>query len=341
VPSRRPSRLVAAAVLGVMVCMAGAGLAFALLTQRERRAHDTGLIKKPKRSPVAVAEPEPVAGPVAPDKLEALGYLAPETGLVIGVHVADLLAVPEGRQLLESPFQVGKGEIKLNVFVGSMGLRLVDLDHLVIGMKLDDPLIPRSHLIAHTREPIDPEQLRARLNGQRLAGTGKRVIYRYAPAGRQVPLAMFCPDNRTVVVSFLAPHLELIPLKPDPDLGQLPEDLRGLLRERKEPGSQLWAVARAEDWSRTSLRRLLERMKKEDAARLAGVRTFGVWVQLDRAVTVKAAFRCKDDAAARGLDEFFHTPPRNSPSLKTALDGPWLNVQLRTDRATAQQALGL
>src|SRR5581483_2074831 len=47
--ARRANRFVAAIVLGVMFLMATVGLTFALWTQKDRRAHDIDLGKKPRR----------------------------------------------------------------------------------------------------------------------------------------------------------------------------------------------------------------------------------------------------------------------------------------------------
>src|SRR5262245_14328709 len=57
VPAELPSsrnragvnRRVAAVVLGVMACLALAGLGFALVTQQQRRANDRGIIRKSRR----------------------------------------------------------------------------------------------------------------------------------------------------------------------------------------------------------------------------------------------------------------------------------------------------
>jgi hypothetical protein len=337
---RRSNRVVAAMVLGVMACMAAGGLALALWTQQERRAHDAGLPGKHRRAPQPAPEGEPPTEGVAPDKLEALGYLAPGTDLVLGVHVADLLATPLGRKTLESRFALGKAEFKLDTFAAWTGLRPEDIDHLVLGLKLDESLPPRLHLVVRTKERIDPEDLRARLKGQKLAGTGSRVVFRYSPPNRALPLAMFCPDDRTAVVAILAPHLDSVPQTPAPDLGQLPDEVRTVLRERRELGAHLWVVAHAANWNKTPARALLDRMKKQERDRLAQVRTQGLWVQLDPAVTLKGCFRCQDEAGARALDEYFHAPGQAAnPTLKTVLDGPWLNVQLRTDLAGLQKIL--
>jgi hypothetical protein len=340
-PPRRSNARVLAVVLGVMGCMAAVGLGFALVTQPERRANDKGIAKKARKAPQPEAEP-PFQAPTAPDKLEALGYLPPTVGVVVGAHVADLLSVPAGRQLLQEPIQVGKLDMKVAEWVGWMGLRLEDIDHLVAGLKIDSGFLGlRIYVVARTLESIDPEQLRARLDGQRTAVPGKKGVFTYiASRGKfPLPLTVYCPDNHTAVVALGDVQMEKVPATPVADLAQLREEIRMVLRERREAGSQFWVAGHIENWNKTTLRGFLEKMAKEDRERLMQVRTLGVWVQLDSGVTLKASFHCQDAARARALDELLHAPERARLNLKTAVDGPWVSVQLRTDLAAIQHTL--
>ncbi len=338
-PQRRSNVRVAAVVLAIMGCMAAVGLGFALVTQNERRAHDAGIPKKTRRAPQPQPE-EPLPPLAAPDQLEALGFLPADTGVILGAHVGELLATPEGRRLLQEPIQLGRTEITVAEWAKVLGLPLEDFDHLVAGIKMENLFPPQFYLVGRTREPFDPEKLRIRLDGQRVAGPNKKGIFRYSRPGQLVPFAMFCPDNRTAVVALLDSQLEAVPTTPVPDLGKLRPELRTVLRERRELGSLLWIAGHVEDWNKTALRKVLEKVPKEDRERLKQVRTFGVWLQLEGGVTVKAAFHCQDEAKARALDDLFRAPQRSKLNLKTAVDGPWASVQLRTDLATIQHTLG-
>jgi uncharacterized protein YbaR (Trm112 family) len=334
---RWSNRTVGATVLGFMVFMAMAGLALALWTVKDRRAHDTGLKARPHRplAPPFEAPAEPPAAAVAPDKLEALGYLPPGTDVVAALHMAELLALPAGQQLLRQPIPIGGGQYQAETLAGWTGLRPEDLDHLVVGMKMDESVPPRVLLVARTRAPFDRDQLRSRLAGERLANASKKGTFLFWSPGRQVQLAMYCPDDRTAVVAPLsADHLQAVPDRPVADLEQLPEKLREVLRQRRELGSPAWLAGHVEDWARSPTKWVLPRLKKEAADRLTSLRTFAVFVQLERGLTVKAALRCKDAAAARALDDYLHGLPwAAKASWKTALDGPWLNVQVQTDLA--------
>jgi hypothetical protein len=341
-PPRRSNARVLAVILGVMGCMAAVGLGFALLTQGERRANDKGIAQKTRRAPQPEAE-APIPALAAPDKLEALGYLPPDVGVLVGVHVADLLAVPAGRQLLQEPIQVGGIKMKVAQWAEWMGLRLEDIDHLVAGVKVEKGVLGlRMHAVARTRELIDPEQLRAHLHGQRPSVAGKKGVFTYVASwgGVPFPLAVYCPDNCTVVIALGDVQRESVPAKPVADLAQFREEIRTVLRERREPGSQFWVAGYVENWQKTPLHPMLQKMPKEDRQRLTQVRSFGMWVQLDDGAALKASFHCQDAARARALDELFHAPERAKLNLKTAVDGPWVSVQLRTDLAAIQHALG-
>jgi hypothetical protein len=338
-PPRRSNARVAALVLAGMGCMAAVGLGFALVSQEERRAHDAGIPKKARRAPQPEPE-EPLPAVAAPDKLEALGFLPADTDVILGVHAAELGATPAGMRLLQEPIQVGRTEINVAGWAKGMGLGLEDVDHLVLGLNAEAVLPPQFYVVWRTREPFDPEKLRSRLNGQRVAGPNKKGVFRFSVPGLPLPFAMSCPDNRTAVVALLDTQLEAVPATPVADLAKLRPELRTVLRERREPGSLLWVAGHVENWNKTALRKVIDKMPKEDRERLTQVRTFGVWVQLEGGVTVKASFHCQDAAKARALDDRFRAPERAKLNLKTAADGPWVSVQFRTDLAAVQHALG-
>src|SRR5437899_3021283 len=95
-PARWSNRRLATFVLGGMATMAALGLAFALTTTQLRRSHDRVGSADPQRAiPIRT---------VAPAELEGLGYLPPDTDIILGVHVAELLQEPAGRELLPRLF---------------------------------------------------------------------------------------------------------------------------------------------------------------------------------------------------------------------------------------------
>jgi hypothetical protein len=338
---RRSNPWTAAFVLTNMALVAAAGLALALRTQPERRAHDAGLPHG--RRPSRVQPELPLQGvpappeAAAPDRLAALGYLAPDTSVVAGLHVAELLADDTARRLLSDPIKVGSFDLRLDRLEGWTGLRMNEVDHVVVGVKADDPLPPRLNVVVRTRQPYDAAKVRAALKA-RLTGGGKKQLYRFDTPGG-VPLVLWCADERTLVVGLLATHLEDMPLRPRDDLSALVPELRPILRERMRPAGPVWAAGHARDWANTAAAPLLERLGKDDRARVRSVRTFGLWLQPGREVTVNAIFRCADAAAVRALDQYVQTRWGQAANIKTVADDDWLTLQLRIDAAALGKAL--
>jgi hypothetical protein len=338
---RRSNQATAGFVLANMALVAAAGLALALRTQSERRAHDAGLPhgRRPSR---AVPEPPAPAGPapaeaVAPDRLAALGYLAPDTSVVAGLHVAELLADDAGKRLLSDPIKVGASEFRLAALEGWTGLRPEEVDHVVLGVKADDPLPPRLNVVVRTRRPYDAAKVRAALKARPAVG-GTKELYRFDGPG--VPLVLWSADDRTLVLGLLATHLEAVPLRPRDGLEALVPELRPILRERMRPAGPVWAAGSARDWANTAAAPLLERLGPADRARVRSVRTFGLWLQPGREVTVNGVFRCADPDAARALEQYAQTRWGKSTNLKVVVDDDWLTVQLRADAAAVAKALG-
>jgi len=125
--------------------------------------------------------------------------------------------------------------------------------------------------------------------------------------------------------------LESLPTQPVEDLRQLPEEVRSVLKQRREPVAPVWIVGHSRDWSKATAVKLLIGTKKKELARLARVQTFGIWLVPDKSLDVKGVFECKDAASARELDEYFRSLHRDNESIfKTALDDNKLILQYQT-----------
>jgi hypothetical protein len=328
--SRRSIWLVGGAVVAVMLVMAGVGLAFMLMTQDQRRAHDTSRPpRRPGRQP-GVPEPDIVRpAPVSPDKLAALSYLPPGANFLVGARIAELLDNPIGTRLLRDPIKLGTSEYRLETLPGWVGLRLEDIDHLVFAAKVDDAVVPPFYLVLRTASPYDEEQLRQRLKASRAAGVGKKKVYACRIPKIDFPSNVWFADERTLVLAMFADQLEPLPDRPTEDLGQLPDRVREVLQKRREPVAPAWIVGHSRDWTRTTAAKFLGQMKKEDRERWAALRSFGIWLVPERALGVKGVFECKDTAAASGLDHYFRSLRGDDPTFKTALDGSWLTLQFQ------------
>jgi hypothetical protein len=317
-------------ILANMVALALLTLGGALATQSYRRHIDAGLPPRPKRSPL----PEDIvpAGPaaVAPARLAALDYLPPKVDLLAGVHVAELMDDPVGKKLITEPLKFGNTEVRLADFPGKIGLELPDLDHFVVGMRVDEPL--SVVFVVRTKQAYNAHKVREALSARSLPGqTGGRTLYEAKfPAGN-LPALLWCADDRTLLIGLARESLEKanVPSEDRPD--SLVPEVREVLRTRVRPYAQLWVVGHAGDWTKTAASLLLARLPPEWQERLVAVRTFGIWAAVDgKSVTVNAAARCEDDKAAEKLEKWLsERGGKNAP--RCARDGNWLSLQRTTD----------
>jgi hypothetical protein len=330
-PSRWPNRLIAGVVLGLMLLMAGGGLVFMLMTQEQRRSYDTSRPpRRPGRQPgVPEADSVPLVANVAPDKLAALGYLPSGVNFLFAARIPELLATPIGTQVLRDPIQLGEWPFRLDNLPKWLGFQLEEIDHLVFAAEVTDALLPPFYLVFRTVQPYDEVQLRQRLKCTSLASPGKKKLYAFHLPKQDLQLKAWFADERTVVLTVYA---DLVPLPSQPieDLGQLPDELRTVLKQRRELVAPVWLAGHSRDWSKTSAAIVLNRMKKEELRKLAPLRTFGVWIVPENSLEVKGVFACKDDAGARSLEEYFRSLRGPDSNFRAALDGPWLSLQFQT-----------
>jgi hypothetical protein len=327
----RSNRLIAGVVLGVMFLMAGVGLAFMLMTQDVRRAHDTS---RPPRRPGrqrGVPEPDNPLVAVAPDKLAALGYVPSGVNFLAGIRIPELLASPLGVQVLRDPIKLGGSEYRLENLPAWVGLRLEDIDHLVFAAKVDDELIPPFYLVLRTNRRCDGESLRQQLQGASVPSPSKKKIFSFHPQHKEFSMHLWSADEYTLVLALLPGQLESLPSKPVEDLRQLPDEVRSVLQTRREPSAPIWVAGHSRDWSETKAVKFLNRLKKEDLDKLSRLQTFGIWLVPEKSLGVCGVFACEDAAAARGLEAYFRSLGDGDPTFKTALDGPWLTLQFQTE----------
>ena len=345
-PSRWPNRLIASVVVGVMLLMAGGSLAFMLMTQQQRRAYDTS--RPPRRPGKQRGVPEesdlPLVASVAPDKLSALGYLPTGVNFLLAARIPELLANPIGAQVLGDRIKLGESQYRLENLPKGLGFRLEEIDHLVFAARIDSTVPPPFYVVLRTAQPYAGEQLRQRLKGTRVASPSKKMLFSFHFPRPEVPLNAWCADERTVVLALFADQLETLPSHPVEDLQQLPEELRTLLKQRREPAAPVWIAGHSSrDWSKTSAAMFLIRMKKEDLKKLATLRTFGVFLvpvfsasshaqnrNEKEGLVVKGVLACKDESGARGLEEHLRVLLGPDADFKTAQDGSWLALQYHT-----------
>jgi hypothetical protein len=351
-------RSIALLVLGVMVVMAGAGLALALLTQAYRRANDH------PRPPDGGVSRVPV---VAPADVGGLGYLPPDADIVAGLHVAEAVQEPAGRLFLNrfhpASFLRGPGDNPSAADTGALekwtGLSLDDIDHVVLGLTINDRLIPRLVMVVQTRWRYDIEKVRAALKAGRSPEPG-RALYRFELQKPPLEAVLWFAGERTLIVGLSRDDLQDVPDTPRPGMDHLAAPLQAMLRERVGPVAQAWVVGHADDWDKTGVRVLLAGRIEQGRRALEGVGTFGAWAEFGEGVTLNGSFRCRDVRSAEELERYLVLPENErkpvpllggrpeteavarelARTLKAVRQDEWLTVQAKASAATVQQAAG-
>jgi hypothetical protein len=349
-------RATALLVLGVMVVMAAGGLTLALLTKGYRRANDHPTPPDDGTGGVRV---------VAPADLGGLGWLPTDTDVIVGLHVAEVMQDPAGREFLSSfvPADLWYSQAGLpSAFrTGSLeqwtGLSLDDIDHAVLGLNIKDRVIPRVVMVVKTRWRYDAEKVRKALSASRSPEPG-RSLYRFQLQKPPLEAVLWFAAERTLIVGLSREDLQDVPESPRPGIDHLAAPLQMMLEERMG-GGQVWVIGHVEDWDKTSARVLMAQRDSDSRQLLENVRTFGMWLQFGEGLTLNESFRCRDAGSAAKLERFLVPPEgerkpirllRGQPereavarelsrTLKSARESEWVTVQAKASAATVQQAL--
>jgi hypothetical protein len=342
VPYTKPvlrNRVVGGIVVGVMLVMAATGLTYALMTVDVRRAHDKSLPRRSRKPFERFRKTEPeLPEVVAAVHLPALGYLPPETNVVAGVQVEELLSSSAGKEMRQRGFKLGNVELKLDSIEERLGVAVEDIDHLVLGVQMQEgdeaDLTPPTWLVIRTRRPYDANKVRAVLGAKRprdlrLPGGGRRVVSEVKV--QNVRLQMWLADPKTLVLGLFG-KMEDLPARPEDGGESLSPEVRRVLEQRLGAGTPVWLAGSSSDWKKTALPVLLAGWKDVPMLnRLAQVRTFALWLQPDKEAKLMGAFRCADEAVARQIEEKDLAPRvKARPEAFTfSRDKEWLSMQMK------------
>jgi len=294
-PPRSSLRRVAGIVVGIMGIMAILSFTYAWNTVAWRRARDP----KPPRptQPAAIRLPAPI-------ELAALGYLPADTAIIAGAYVVSAEKTPRGQEFLQGQ-RVGSVPLTPADLENWTGLKVSDIDHAVLGIKVEQRLIPALVLVVQARQPIDQEKVRTALKAERTSEVGKKKAWHFnSKVGGKVSLEalLWFAGPQTVVVTLSRVEMEKLPEKPTADAKQLPDALRDALKQWVHPGAQAWLAGHVETWD--SVAPLLALViDKENALTLTSLRTFAFGVRLDNGIAVAGAARGPDDAATQRLEQ--------------------------------------
>jgi hypothetical protein len=350
---QRPRSNAAAAsfFLANMGLVALIALPFALLTTDFRRSHDP-----PRKSDVNPDSASQAGERRSPAELPALGYLPTDSNLVIGVHMAELLGEPAGKELLEqpswAPLRISLGQVEKWT-----GLKQEAIDHIVLGARVEG--LPRLTVVIQTRVPYDPASFRVLLEDSRPMEHHGRLLYplQLRPIGQG---ALWCVADRTLLLTLWLdptdfPRMkESLPLKPRQGAKGLPAALRECLEKRLPRGTLVWTAGTSVPPPVVAAVLPFVRGFKTAPTLLKTVRVFDAALRFDAGaeeIDMVGDVECADVKAAEALQLFLQeqkvpgvgTPKVVGPAGRPDKQGQeaerWVSFQLRARPRALREAL--
>ncbi len=345
---RRPRSNGAAAffILGNMLAVAVLVLPFALATTDFRRARDPSPKGGLKQSPDGTGAADARASAA---ELPALGWLPEDSNLLVGIHVAEVLREPAGKEFLEQP-SWGPLRAALTQVEKWTGLKKEAIDHVALGVRTRQ-LLPRLTIVVQTHDRYDPAAFKLVLDESKPMNHQGRLLYplQIKPVGEG---ALWCVGERTLLLTLWwdgARFEEVrkgLPLAPRPPLQGLSPALRTCLEKRLPQGTPIWVAGESIPPQMLAAILPFTRGVKGLPAPLAKVKAFDIGVRFysdRREVGLLGDLECADREAAVALQKFLEG--RSLPEVGAAKvvgpgdAGPWVSFQLRGDPEKLRRAL--
>lgn len=279
-------------ILGIIIVgMGGIALAYALWTVAFRRGNDSRESTK--------------VDIVAPAELRGLGFVPSGMNILLGVHVAELMESPEGRELV-SRLRLPAGNVGLESLETWLGMPLSEVDHVVFGFQTDAPAFPPALIFLQTRKPIDTGKMIESLKGGGGQTLGNKRYNRVRLPGLGFDWALwFTGDNHRAILHVSMAPLGDIPDQPHPNADHLAPHVKQFLREQKK-GTQVWLHGRVEDWEKTLVPLVVNSLDrpgvpKKELQMVMKLKSLDFTLQLGDGLRVSTRVEGKDADAAKDL----------------------------------------
>lgn len=225
----------------------------------------------------------------------ALGYLPDDTNVIVAVNVEAADEVRKERKAEKEPDIVDRlffGE-NAAVHVERMtGFQRGDVEEIMLGLKVDENLIPKFRLIVRTRSSYDAEALRDKLGAFRSKQEGAKTLDSIRPQGVPLEAVLWCATAKTFVITLTPEDMAKVPDEPAKNVDRLAPQLVDLMRYHSDKGTFFWLIGHAENWEPTTLGLLLKTSKKltnEERKKLFKLQTFAVAMRVDSGTVTSRA----------------------------------------------------
>jgi hypothetical protein len=325
-----------------MTGMAALGLTYALLTTQFRRDNDR------KKTSAGTPDVPLAKGPTAtpPAKLAGLGYLPPNSAVVAGLHLAELLQDDEGKKLWQQ-LRDGPGGTLVKLVEDRTGLKAEEIDHLVLGASTESGRL-RAVLVIRTVRPLHPKALAKALSRARVEHVQGRTVYRFGLGGFTDGL-VWQPDDKTLIVSlaFLGalPDPLAVPQSPRQGTEGLLPVVKECLTQRLHPASVIWAVGSLKDLPGFAELTNLGIVPEKVQTVLGQLKAFTAGLRFQGGVGLEASLQGSSEKAARevftilekarlpGATSYTVAPPPGPTVAETPDQRSWVVLQIRASPA--------
>ncbi|HZU37776.1 MAG TPA: hypothetical protein VFA18_17785, partial [Gemmataceae bacterium] len=297
---RRANRQTGLLILGAMFILAAVGFAYMLVTHDFRRRND------------------PVSGSAT-----ALGYLPSDTDVAAMIHVQKLRTEPAGKDLLGF-FGLTTRDDGRDRAEQLLGVKLNNIEAVVLSIKTEAVGL-RPIVLVQTERPYDAEKVRAILDTGPPIHDGYRTVYQVRSAQLGLRGVWFAAAN-VLVLGGRVEDLEAVPQSPGS--GPLPEALGQFVVDSDM--APVWLTGHLAQWP-LELAPWLDALGQPAATVVSNIRTFALWLDLKKDMTVRAKLDCADAKSAKSLAKMLQEIRLPDLKLMTSQSDIQVTAELNAD----------
>jgi hypothetical protein len=261
---------------------------------------------------------------VRPANLPSLAYLPADTNLIVGFNISSLTESMAGQEILAGK-QTGN-LLNAQQVRNWIGLDPKEIDYLIAGLRIDQQLLPRIILVIETTRPFETDKIHENLKASRWPD----------------PEAVLFPTNHTIILALNRKDLPQPPANTSASPDHFSTSLRTALKERVEPGAQVWLAGDSPDWEKTIALTYLAALPQKEREVFGKIHTFAVSLRLNKDASIHADMQCRDEPSAQALREYLDSLKPAGLETRTSQKENWTSFQAKgADIASLTKFLSL